>query len=123
MNAVHWIAANLPAWNSGLATLLYWLPLALCAYGYSLRGVRALRAERALRAAHETDATRFYAPSLTLGDLLAYALLVVMPAANLYAAVFKVLPDLLPGIFRALWAVLDLPLVPKRDRKPQAGGA
>lgn len=112
---MNWIIEHLPAWNSWLALLLYWLPLALCAYGYLLRTVYKVRKDRAQRAEAESGKPNaYYLPGITVGTLVGYLFLTVTPVANLIAAIFDVAPGLFRRFFEWCARVLDIPLVPKR---------
>ncbi len=110
-----WIIETIPEWNSRMALLLYWLPLILCAYGYTLDIVRRVRKDRAARAETERGAPlSHYHPSITVGSLIGYVVLTVCPVANLLAAFFDVAPAVFRGFIRWCSQILDAPLVPKR---------
>lgn len=113
---MQWITEHLPAWNSWIALLLYWLPLALCAYGYTVRSVLKVRKDRHWRDKTATQEHGMYVPTITLGSLVGYAATTVVPVANLFAAIF----DVAPKIFADLWEwcerALNIPLVPKRSK-------
>lgn len=110
-----WIVETMPHWNSQMALLLYWLPLMLCAYGYTLAIVQRVHKDRAARAAHESGAPMsYYRPSITIGSLIGYAALTICPVANLLAAFFDVAPTVFRGFIRWCSHILDVPLVPKR---------
>lgn len=93
---MQWITEHLPAWNSWIALLLYWLPLALCAYGYTVRSALKVRKDCAVREKAATQEHGLYLPSITLGTLVGYAATTVVPVANLFAAIF----DVAPAMFR-----------------------
>lgn len=78
---MNWIIEQLPCWNSWIAVLLYWLPLALCTYGYTLRSVHKFRKDRAARADAEAK-DGFYIPSVSVGTLVGYSTLAVVPIAT-----------------------------------------
>lgn len=111
---MNWIIEHLPAWNSWIAALLYWLPMALCAYGYTARTSRQIAKDRASRAKAASDERGFYLPSITVGSLVGYAALTVAPIANLFAAIFDVAPDVFHGFIRLCDRVFNVPLVPDR---------
>jgi hypothetical protein len=113
---MNWIMSNLPTWNSWLAFGLYWLPLALCAYGYTLRAGCRFSKDRAARAKADTEERGYYSPTITIGTLIGYAVLSVMPIANLVAAIFDVAPKLFASMFEWFGKALDIPLVPKRNK-------
>lgn len=94
--------------NFWLAFGLYWMPLALCLYGYTVRTYRDYRKDLAAR---EKD---YYFPELTVGLIVGRLVLAVVPVGNLFAAVFNVAPEVFGDFFRWLGKALDIPLVPKR---------
>ena len=109
---MNWIIAHIPDWNSLLALILFWLPMALCAYGYTIEFVKKYRAELAAREkAREPD--HYYNPSLTLGWIVGHVFITAMPVANLVAAVFSIAPKVFSDLFDWFGRVLDVPLVPK----------
>jgi len=110
---MNWILSHLPAWNSWLALLLYWLPLVLCAYGYTVRGVSKYREELTDRRKHEATGAYFH-PQLTVGHIVGHVLLAASPIANLFAATFDVAPEVFGDFFSWMGKVLDQPLVPRR---------
>lgn len=109
-----WIIAHTPAWNSWLAVLLYWMPVALCAYGYTVQTVQDYRSELDIRAKAETDPKTYFYPTLTVGTLVGRAVLTAIPIANLFAAIFNVAPKVFGDLFEWIGKALDIPLVPKR---------
>jgi hypothetical protein len=109
---MNFISEHVPAWNGWLALLLYWLPMTLCVFGYTTRSVQKIRKDRANRAA-----AKFYVPSITVGTLVGYALLMVCPIANLFAAVFDVAPKIFGDFLEWCGRVLDIPLVPRRENE------
>lgn len=115
---MNWIIEHLPAWNSWIALLLYWLPMAMCAYGYLLRAIYKFRRDRAQREAEESGKPHaYYYPDLTVGTIVGYVVLSVCPIANLFAAIFDVAPGLFRRFFHWCARVLDIPLVPKRKQE------
>lgn len=111
---MNWIMNTLPPWNSWLALGLYWMPLALCAYGYTVRSARRFSADRIARAEADTEERAYYSPSITIGTLIGYAILSVMPIANLFSAIFDVAPKLFSSLIEWCEKALNIPLVPKR---------
>lgn len=113
---MQWITEHLPAWNGWIALLLYWLPLVLCVYGYTVRSALKVRKDRAAREKAATQEHGLYLPSITLGTLAGYAATTVVPVANLFAAIFDVAPAMFRSFFDWCARVLDFPLVPKRNK-------
>ena len=112
------ILSYAPQWNSWMAVFLYWMPLALCSYGYVVEFVQAYRSELRDRAKAEADDKDYYYPSLTLGWIVGHVLLTVMPMVNLFMAVFYTAPRVFGDFFSWIGKALDMPLVPKRSKKP-----
>lgn len=113
MNAmIDWVIAL--RWNGMLALCLYWMPLAMCAYGYTLRTHSDYRKEVARR----DKPGGHYFPELTVGVLVGRAFVTAAPIANLFAAIFDVAPGVFGDFFRWIGRVFDMPLVPKR-KEPQ----
>lgn len=113
---MNWIIERTPEWNSWMALFLYWMPLALCTYGYSVEFVQKYRKELQSRAKAEADEKDYYFPSLTLGWIVGHVVLALMPIANMFAAVFDVAPKVFGDLFEWIGKALDIPLVPKRKQ-------
>ena len=111
---MNWIIEHLPAWNSWIALVTYWLPMALCAFGYTMRTVYKTKHDLNERAEAPKRQYGTYIPSVTIGTLVGYVLLTVTPIANLFAAIFDVAPIVFRVFFEWCARVLDVPLVPKR---------
>jgi hypothetical protein len=99
-------------WNGWLGIFLFWSPLMLCAYGYTVRVWHMYQKDVKDRA---ND--RIYIPNLTVGTILGYGLLTIMPIANLFAAIFDVGPKVFSGVVRFLERVFTQPLVPPLKTK------
>ena len=104
---------------------LYWLPLSICAYGYTVKtwlnyqkDVATREKSEAEYSAAETDAGRrgatYYSPTDTIGTLIGRGLAATLPVVNLWAACFDVAPKLFESLFKWFGRVFDQPLVPKR---------
>jgi hypothetical protein len=114
------IIEQLPEWNSWIALLLYWLPMAMCAYGYTVRSILKVKRDLEWRRDAEAEGKKFYYPTITVGSLIGYAMMTVTPIANLFAAIFDVSPKLFKAFFNWCGRVLDMPLVPAKKKGPQA---
>jgi hypothetical protein len=91
--------------NGLIGMLLFWLPLALCAYGYVVRSYFDFQRDKS------ESANKFYHPTLTVGTLIGRGLVTIIPAANLLAAVFDVAPEVFSRWFKWIGKVFDQPLV------------
>lgn len=100
--------------NGFLAIWLYWLPLALCAFGYTLRTGRNYRKDVQTRDDTANAAAKYYTPTDTIGTLIGRAVVTVLPIANTWAAAFDIGPMLFGKLFNWLGRVFDQPLVPKK---------
>ncbi|MBN8263024.1 MAG: hypothetical protein J0M21_00035 [Xanthomonadales bacterium] len=117
---MEWIQDHIPAWNGLLALFLFWLPLLLCLYGYTVRSVREFANDRAARANAELPTSQsngYYQPSITVGTLLARLAASVVPIVNLVAAIFDVAPEVFGQFFNWASKALDIPLVPTRAKR------
>ncbi|MES9901113.1 MAG: hypothetical protein ABW168_00355 [Sedimenticola sp.] len=95
--------------NSVLGIILYWVPLSLCVYGYTIRTWFNYQKDTKGR---EDD--NFYSPTDTVGTLIGRGIATLMPVANLWAATFDVAPEVFRRLFSFLGKVFDQPLVPKK---------
>lgn len=94
--------------NSLLGVVLYWAPLTMCVYGYTVRTFLNYRKDITRR---EEDR---YHPTDTVGDIVGRAIITIIPIGNLWAAAFNVAPEVFGRFFNWLGKVFDQPLVPKR---------
>lgn len=95
--------------------LLYWLPLAFCAFGYVVRTADNVQKDLEARDKHEKAGTiDRYVPTDTIGTLIGRAIVSLLPVANLLAACFDVGPKIFGKFFAVLGRVFNQPLVPKR---------
>jgi len=90
-----------------MGLLLYWIPMVLCAYGYTARTFKRYRDCREKR-----DAGAYF-KSDTLGTLIGRTIVTICPIANLFAAIFDLGPRLFGSFFRVIGEVFDQPLVRK----------
>lgn len=104
--------------NGWLAVSLYWSPLLLCIFGYTLRTVRNYRLDLTDR-----DSGGCYIPRDRVGTLIGRAFVSLLPIANLWAAAFDLAPKLFSGFFSFLGRVFDQPLVPKLDKPNSKAGS
>jgi hypothetical protein len=108
---IDWVLAF--RFNSLLAVGLYWVPLFLCAIGYSVRLIKEVRKDKEDRAECRKGSYNYYHPSVTIGTIVFYALVSIAPGTNLVALVLHIGYDMLASVFEAIGKVLDKPLVPK----------
>lgn len=98
--------------NSTLGIILYWLPVLICAFGYTIRTAKNFMKDKAAR---EKDS--YYYPTDTIGTLIGRAFVSIIPVANLWAALFDISPQFFGNFFRWIGKVFNQPLVPcKKDR-------
>lgn len=100
-------SSNLTTW---FGILLYWMPLVLCFYGYTLRTWKNIQYEKKARS--EAD---YYTPSETVGTLMARLLYTIVPVVNLFAAIFDVSPEVFKSFLSWLRDVFSFPLVPDKE--------
>jgi hypothetical protein len=94
--------------TSVMGLLLYWLPLSVCVFWYTVRTWANYQKDMAKRD------DNFYRPTDTIGSLIGRALVSIIPVANLLAAIFDIAPGMLSVFFSWIGRVFDQPLVPRR---------
>lgn len=138
MNGINYLLTN---WMTGwLGLFLYWLPLSICAVGYTLRTaenyqkdlierdkVRNLikkhkelegdtealdRFERSSERRNSDKYASYYSPTDKIGTLIGRALVSIIPVANLWAGMFDVAPRLFHRLIERIEKIFDTPLVP-----------
>lgn len=117
-----WIQSHIPAWNGLIALIVFWLPLLLCLYGYTIRSLRDFandRAKRAYAEAQPEPSKGYYEPSVTVGTLVGRVLAAVVPIVNLVCAIFDVGPQVFGDFFKWFGKAFDIPLVPKRAKRQE----
>jgi hypothetical protein len=119
--------------NPWIALFLYWLPLGICAVGYTLRtfenyhkDLKArseyVTARAAAKAVEGTDngrammAVGYYRPTDKIGTLIGRAVVSICPIANVWSAMFDVSPRLFHRLIQQIERFFDQPLVPSPDR-------
>lgn len=127
------INAILGYWaNPWIAVFLYWLPLSVCAVGYTLRTFENYYkdiedrekyiAEKAIIDAEHSDDTDdeyrkyyniYYRPTDTIGTLIGRGIVTIMPIANMWAAIFDISPKLFSRFIERVEELFDQPLVPR----------
>lgn len=98
--------------NGLLGIILFWLPLSLCCYGYTVKTWLEYQSDVKNR-----DGIDTYYPDLTIGVIIGRALVSIIPIANLWAAVFDVAPKVFNQFFKLIGRVFNQPLVPKRKQE------
>lgn len=101
-------------YNGLLGVLLYIVPASLCAYGYLIR----IWVDYQKDVQYRREYPKTYTPNLTIGSLIGYALITVLPVANLWAALFDIAPDVFRTAFKYIRRVFNQPLVPPRKQSP-----
>jgi len=115
-------------WTGLMGLLLYWLPLAVCAVGYTVRTWRNVQKDIKEREMYnEYESFRkdprcpenypykcAYEPTETLGALIGRGVASIIPGVNLICAVCDIAPGFLSGFFKTIGGILNQPLVPKK---------
>jgi len=108
---IEWLQNAANWWTTGiLGLILYYLPLTLCAYGYTVRTYKTYR-----RDIESRESRSVYTPELKVGTIIGYGLVTIIPIANLCAAVFDIAPEVFHDFFEWLGKVFDMPLVPDSE--------
>ena len=108
--------------TSWMGFLLYWLPLSVCAYGYTVRTFLNYQNDVSQREiseeARKNDSRitnySYYSPTDTIGTLIGRGLATVLPVLNMWAACLDIAPKLFSTLFDWTGRIFDQPLVPKR---------
>ena len=137
-NFVTWILSSV--FTGWMGIFLYWLPLSICSFGYTVRTATNYQKDLENREKYEefklkcsefeegTDEYRsfiksckendtlheYYCPTDTIGTVLGRILVTVVPIINLWAGIFDISPNLFCNIFMKLEKLFDQPLVPKK---------
>lgn len=93
-----------------MGVLLFWAPMALCAYGYT---ARTFAHYRLCCEARDSDK---YFQSDTVGTLIGRTIVTFIPVVNLLAAVFDLGPMIFGSFFAMIGRVFDRPLVSKAKK-------
>lgn len=103
---------------------LYWLPLLVCALGFTIRTWVNFQQDHQSRSVYETHRAEkrhtnvyveTYRPTDTIGTLIARAIVTFVPIANLWVALFDLTPMMLSRYLGAIGKLFDIPLVPRRS--------
>lgn len=101
--------------NNKIMFFLYWLPLGICVVGYFFRTWREYQDDVVNRDKAAKDPTHHsYHPELVVGHIIGRALMCWIPIANIFAAVFGIMPDFFGDFFRTLAKTFNQPLVPPK---------
>jgi hypothetical protein len=95
-----------------MGILLYWVPMSLCVFGYTVRTGRNYSKDKKELAECIQKPNAYYHPTDTLGDIIGRAVVSIIPVANLWAALFDVAPVMFSRLFRFFGKVFNQPLVP-----------
>ena len=121
---IDWILLN---WMTGwFGFLLYWIPMAVCVVGYTIRTFENYQKDIEERGKYiryldiknnakdiERITTVYYSPTDTIGSLIGRALVSVTPFANAWAAIFDVSPKMFCRILSYIEELFNQPLVPR----------
>ncbi|MDD4389733.1 MAG: hypothetical protein PHW03_02900 [Eubacteriales bacterium] len=125
MSIVHWcvqFCADTVQFKSLFGFALYWIPVAVCAIGFTLRTLKNCSKEVALRKQYEEGMINYYYPEETIGIITGRFIVIFLPIVNLGIAVCDFGADFMNNFFNFFnffsWIgrVFDQPLVPKRER-------
>lgn len=103
--------------NSIFGICLYWLPLVLCAFGYTVRTAKNIQKDKEERSRIEKKGEGYYEPTDTIGDLIGRSVITIIPIGNLWAALFDVSPEVFERLFEWIGKTFNQPLVPRRKNR------
>lgn len=98
-------------WNGWIGIGLYWVPLAFCVFGYTMRTAQNYMKDKEAR----EKKGEYYHPTDTVGTLIGRAIVSVVPVANLWAAMFDVAPKVFSRLLDAIERIFSQPLVPDSE--------
>lgn len=105
--------------NSLFGFLLYWVPVGICAAGFTIRTLSNCAKEVKIREEYEKHKRDYYEPEETIGRIIGRVIVTFIPIANLGMAVFDFGWGFINGLIKFLSQVFNQPLVPYRKRSVQ----
>lgn len=99
--------------NSWIGIIIYWVPMAICAIGYTLRTFANCGKELQERKAYARGDISCYEPEETVGVILGRMITCFIPIANLGVAVFDFGATYLELFVKFLDRTFNQPIVPK----------
>jgi len=114
---IDWITEAANWYMTGLmGVILYWVPVAICLWGYTLRNIEEVREDKKKRQEYLDHQRSYYNPSVTTGTLLGRYIVSFVPVLNLGICAFDLLWEILEGFFIRIAAIFNRPLVPEKER-------
>lgn len=98
------------AFTGDVGVWTYWLPLVLCAVGYTIRTIKQIQHIKA----YELGENVRYVQDLTVGTVLWRVVLTVTPIVNVMALSFSLGFDMLGWMWKWVEGILDIKLVSKK---------
>jgi hypothetical protein len=98
------------AFTGDVGMWTYWLPLLLCAVGYTIRTIKQIQHIKA----YELGENVRYVQDLTVGTVLWRVVLTVTPIVNVLALSFSLGFDMLGWMWKWIENILDIKLVSKK---------
>ena len=98
------------AFTGDVGMWTYWIPLVLCAVGYTIRTIKQIQHIKA----YELGENVRYVQDLTVGTVLWRVVLTVTPIVNVMALSFSLGFDMLGWMWKWVEGVLDIKLVSKK---------
>ena len=106
--------AHIPQW---VVVAFYWIPLALCAVGYTVRTTKEIKHDLNDRRQSDLLPHGYYYPSVTIGTIAGRLLLTVTPLINIAAFVTDLGIDMIGHALDVIGKTLDCPIVSSRRAK------
>ena len=98
------------AFTGTVGMLTYWMPLALCALGYTVKTVKQIQRIKAFKGSKDGVG---WVADLTVGTVLWRIFLTVTPIINVFALSFSLGIDMLSQVFKWIGSFLEFKLVKK----------
>lgn len=106
--------AHIPQW---VVVAFYWIPVALCAVGYTVRTAKEIKRDLNDRRQSDLSPHAYYYPSVTVGTIVGRLLLTVTPLINIAAFVSDLGLGMISRTYELACKAFDRPLVPSRRVK------
>jgi hypothetical protein len=127
VQSVQVFAKDTATFNSWIGMCVYWLPVLICAIGYTLRTINNAAKDvvsREENAKLQEEAKKIgnkvfhdYYPTDTVGTVIGRIIVTVLPVANFWAALVDLTPKFWCEVGRFLNRVFSQPLVPRYRNK------
>ena len=103
--------------SSVMGIILYWVPVAICAIGYTIRTLVSCSSDYQNRKDYESGKNISYYPTETIVAIIGRALVCFIPIANLWISILDFGSTYLRNIFIVIEKIFCQPIVPARRKQ------